>query len=500
MSVQLDQQLINSLAQGIAQGLAQSGTVPGMKTVTGTPTTNWIHGPGGILGSCAIDQQVISARITPMGLSSYLPIQMTRDTNPEFAYITGMESSGAAEPSGVCEDCPSGITQSCMQTAQFGRVCRETKEVDIDRTIERINKGEVDLQLVNDILGIEPRDVMRAVSQPDYRTVLNIATAWGMVEVGGMFQQSLVPMTFQGNPVNNTAGGGYKEFPGLDILISTNKVDIHTGANCQALDSDVKSFDWKDVASVDANGNFRVVSMLSWLEEYVHRNAMRMKLMPASWVWAMREELWYMLTEIWPTAYYTSRGLTAVPPGTSVNVDGVDLTQLRDQMRRGMFLDINGRRWPVVIDDGIFEYNEATGQGNLVAGDFASNIYLIPLSVGPQNMQATYYEAKDYRFTAAEFAAAPGDLLRNEFWTDDGRFMWTVDRQLWCYILAGKIEPRIILRTPMLAGRLDLVKYTPVQHFRDFDEDSDYFVKGGVPSRPAPSLFSDWNLPSTFSR
>lgn len=500
MSVQLDQQLINSLAQGIAQGITQSGMVPGVKTVSGTPTTNWIHGPGGILGSCAIDEQVISARITPMGLSSYLPISMTRDTNPEFAFITGMESSGEAEPVGVCEDCPSGITQSCIQTAQFGRVCRESKEMDIDRTIKRINKGEVDLQLINDILGIEPRDVMRAVSQPDYRTVLNIATAWAMVEVGGMFQQALVPMTFQGNPVNNTAGGGYQEFPGLDILISTNKVDAHTGANCQALDSDVKSFNWQDVASVDANGNFRIVSMLSWLEEYIHRNAVRMKLMPASWVWAMREELWYMLTEIWPTAYYTSRGLTNVPPGTAVNVDGVDLTQLRDQMRRGMFLDINGRRWPVVIDDGIFEYNEATGQGNLVAGEFASNIYLIPLTVGPQNMRATYYEACDYRYTSAEFAAAPGGLLQNEFWTDDGRFLWTTDRQNWCYIILGKVEPRIILKTPMLAGRLDLVKYTPVQHFRDFDEDSDYFVKGGEPSRPAPSLWSDWNLPPGFAR
>jgi len=39
-----------------------------------------------------------------------------------------------------------------------------------------------------------------------------------------------------------------------------------------------------------------------------------------------------------------------------------------------------------------------------------------------------------------------------------------------------------------------------VQHFRDFDEDSDYFVKGGEPSRPAPSLWADWNLPPGFAR
>jgi len=91
-------------------------------------------------------------------------------------------------------------------------------------------------------------------------------------------------------------------------------------------------------------------------------------------------------------------------------------------------------------------------------------------------------------------------LLQNEFWTDDGRFLWTIDRQNWCYVILGKIEPRIILRTPMLAGRLDFVKYTPVQHFREFAQDSDYFVKGGEPSRPAPSLWSDWNLPPSFAR
>ena len=499
MPPQFDNKMAPTLGLAIAQGMMQAGLVGGQKYATGTPTTNWIHGPGGILGSSALDQQIISARITPMGLSSVLPVNMSRDTNPEFGFITGMESSGASEPNGVCEDCPSGITQSCIQIAQFGRVCRETKELDIDRTIERINRGEIDYQLINDILGLQPRDVFQAVQNADWRTVLNVATAWAMIEVGGMFQQALVPMTFQGNPANNTAGGGYKEFPGLDLLISQGYVDAHTGANCAALDADVKDFNWQDVAAVDANGNMRIVSLLSWLEEFVHRNAVRMRLMPASWVWVMREELWFMLTEIWPTGYFTSRGLAAVPPGTAVAVNGTDLTNLRDSMRSGMYLDVNGRRWPVVIDDGIIEYNEATGGGNLVAGQFASNIYLVPVTV-TGGLQATYYETKDYRFTAAEIAAAPGGLLQNEFWTDDGRFLWTLSRVMWCYILAGKIEPRIILRTPMLSGKLENIAYTPVQHFRDFSEDSDYFVKGGEPSRPAPSFYGPWNLPAEYAR
>lgn len=499
MSVQLDTEFGQALGQAIGQAMAQYGGEPGMKGVTGTPTTNWIHGPGGILGSCALDERVISARITPVGLSSVLPVNLTRETNPEFAFITGMESSGDDEPSTVCENCPSGITQSCIQMAQFGRICRETKELDIDRTIKRINRGEIDYTLINDILGINQRDVFQAIESMDFRTILNVATAWAMIEVGGMFQQALVPMTFQGNPANNV-GTGYLEFPGLDLLISQNYVDAHTGANCAALDADVKSFNWQEVNAQDANGNFRIITFMSWLEQFVYYNATRMRLQPATWAFVMREELWYMLTEIWPIAYQTTRNITAaLPSSANVMVDARAETSMRDEMRRGMFIDINGRRHPVVIDDGIVEYNEETGEGNLIAGEFASNIYMVPLTIAG-GMQATFYETLDFRATAAEISAAPGGLMSNRFYTDDGRFLWTLDQSTWCYVLLGKIEPRIILRAPMLSGKIEFVKYTPVQHFRDFDEDSDYFVKGGEPSRPSPSFWAPWNLPSTYSR
>jgi hypothetical protein len=50
-----------------------------------------------------------------------------------------------------------------------------------------------------------------------------------------------------------------------------------------------------------------------------------------------------------------------------------------------------------------------------------------------------------------------------------------------------------VLLTPQLAGRINYVRYAPAQHFRSYDEDSDYFMDGGVVERDAPSLWSDWN-------
>jgi len=264
--------------QALAQALAKAFYEVGQKAPATTAGTNWIHGPGGILASCAIDEQVISARITPRGISRVLPVVPTVDTNPQYAFITGIESAGDSEPTVECATCPSGLTQSCIQTSQFGLVCRETDTLTINRAIERINRGEVDLRLMNDILGLTPEDVFQAIKTANYATILQIATAWAMLEVGVLMQNAFVPMTWQGNPINNI-GTGYAEFPGLDLLISTNYVDALTGANCPALDADVKSFNWQFVNSQQANGTFRIVRALEYMEAYIYHNASRMNML-----------------------------------------------------------------------------------------------------------------------------------------------------------------------------------------------------------------------------
>ena len=95
----------------------------------------------------------------------------------------------------------------------------------------------------------------------------------------------------------------------------------------------------------------------------------------------------------------------------------------------------------------------------------------------------TFIQHKDYRQAQREIVAAHStDVM----WSDAGRFLWTVERIKWCYTLSAKIEPRIVLKVPQLAGRLNHVKYTPRQHFREPWQDSDYFFKGGEDMRAFP--------------
>jgi hypothetical protein len=448
-----------------------------------------MHGPGGLFGIAGLDNQVISARITPMGLASQLQVSASRFTNPEFPYITGIrEVSGQTEPSTKCSTCLSGETKACIQTAQFGYVCRESQEIEIGRTFERINAGEMDLQLVNDILGYED-DPFRSNEGVSPEQAIDIETAWSMVEVGAMFQSALVPMLWQGNPSNNV-GTGYQEFPGLDMLISEDKYDAHTGNACSALDSDLKEFAYNPIDTVNSAGAFLIVRYMMAMADYLKHNAERQMLSPVEWTIAMRPEAWTELLEIWPVAYFSTRELT-LPSGNTNFIDAARVLDLRNQMAQGKYIDIGDTRYNVVTDDGIFE-NTNVNNANTPAGHYASSFYFVPVRY-KGNRNGTYLEYKDYRFANNEIAQLNG---KEDFWvTDNGRFMWTLEKQKWCYTMSGRVEPRVILKVPQLAGKIEHVLYSPESHYRSYDDDSSYFFDGGVTERTSPSLWADWNQP-----
>ena len=76
--------------------------------------------------------------------------------------------------------------------------------------------------------------------------------------------------------------------------------------------------------------------------------------------------------------------------------------------------------------------------------------------------------------------ARDGRISPNEFWTDGGKFLWTVSRTKWCVDWSAKIEPRYRLLTPHLAGRLQNIQWTPIQMFRQPFPTDGYFTDGGL--------------------
>lgn len=460
-------------------------------TPSGTPTTNYMHGPGGIFGVAGLEQDVLSTRVQPRGLAGALPAQGSMRINPLYPYLTGFQAETGTNPDGVCDDpMTAGATKSCIQTAQLGRYSFMTKEIEINRVGQQTDRGEfLDLRPLNPPLltnegGILAQNIN---GMPNLRREVEMA----FLEVGVSFQNLLMQQIYQGNPANNSAGGGFAEFPGLDILIGTNKVDAITGTNCPSLDSDIKDFNYGLVDEVSSGTD--IVEVLTYMWRFLRHNATRMNFDPTEWVITMRSELFFEITAIWPCSYLTYRcAFRDVDGNDRQVVNAKDQVDMRDQMRAGKYLLIDGIRIPVVEDDGIVEETDADNI-NILAGQFASDIYFIPTSVRG-GRASTFFQYLDY--VQGAMIAVQDGRLGDDFWTDGGRFLWHKKPPLnWCTQWVAKIEPRIILLTPQLAGRVQNVRYQPLQHTRSPFPDDPYFVDGGETSRAGPSLFSDWNLP-----
>jgi len=470
----MDKELEKQLVAILEKNSAILEKMSDEKAAAATSTGFELHGVGSIFGSHSIERDVMTAHIRPFGLGARLPKIPTVFQQPFFSTLTGFTATTGAEAATPCADNPYGYLKGCDLTAMFGRVARDTNTIEINEVMLRRNRGDfTDLILHGSLLG-ETGFVPAGMDQSQ---ILNLLTKAEMLTAVINLERVLCGHLWSGSPANNNVGGGYKEFPGLANQIATGQVDAHVNQACPALDSDVKDFGNNDICGTTPD----IVEYVSMLEAYLYYNADRMGMLPWTAVLSMPPEMWYVLTECWPCAYNTLKCERILGGNAEVNVEGTAMINMRDAMRAGMFIDINGRRYPVVTDTCIPV--DAFGLGS-----YRSSIFFVPLTVAG-GFPVTYIEHVDYR------AAQPdANLLRGtqEFWTDDGRYYWAVEYQKWCYKLSVKTEQRVVLRTPHLAGRIDNIVYEPLQHFRSHDPDSPYFADGGVSLRPDETVYAVW--------
>lgn len=436
---------------------------------TNTP----LHGLGGIFSTPGMERDVINAHIRPSGISSILPLIPSVNEDPRFGTLTGFTDVTGSEVTNVCDDAPAGYVKGCNLTARFGLVRRDTQTIDILDTIRRVNRGDMsDLILRGRVLGGTNLAPNISGSESD---ITNIVTLSEMINTAVQTERVLSRQMWQGVlTVSN-------EFKGLDSLVATGHKDADAGVTCSALDSDVKNFNYDLIGGTGRD----IVEYLSMIEFYLRSNAENMGLTPAEWVVVMRPELWFELSAVWPCSYLSSK--CNVNDGSTV-VMGNENIAMRDAMRNGMYIDINGNRYKVVTDTGIFEHNNINSN-KVIPGQYASSIYMIPTSI-VGGLPVTYREYLDYRRASAEIAMLGQGNRGLDFWTDNGIFSWAVTYDKWCIKMHLRTEQRIILRTPQLAGRIDAVKYSPLQHIREPLPTSPYFYDGGVSVRSTATSYT----------
>ena len=432
-----------------------------------------IFQPGGIFSVPGTNRDVFTAMVRKVGgLINDLPLLPGNEDNPRFATLTGYTGTSGDRPDYPCDDSPRGYVKGCYLTARFGRDSQDTGTIEWDQVKRKANRGVFDdLILHGRVLGLTDINI-REINEDQ---LLNVITMSEMIGAAVQMERDLVDQSWQGNPVVQTANGGYKQFPGLDLQIATGQVDAENNVACPALDSDVKDFNYNWVCGTNPS----IVTYVSMLEWYIRHNATRMGFDPAAWKFYMRPDLWFELTACWPCQYNTNRCASSIVGSAAMTVMGDEMVRQRDQMRQSMTIQINGRTYPVGVDDGIHE--EVAGDNAiLLPGEYASSIYMVPLTV-TGGFPVTYREHVDYRLGGDDL-----NYLRGlaEFWTDGGVYSWALEQIKWCYKLSVKTEQRIVLRTPQIAGRIDHVRYSPLQHLREPEPDSPYYADGGVSVRP----------------
>jgi hypothetical protein len=468
-------------ATGVREAHKAAGTTPGR---------DYGHGPGGLFANPALERDLYSAVIAQpfSGLQYILPVRGTTVTDPLHGIITGVTATSGNNPDAPCDDPPkTGLVKLCQHSFPLGLFSRQTDVFNLRYGNRLESRGEnTDFRVFGDPFapGVGPfAPSAPAATAADMANTNDGKVLWAWM-VG--WARDFAELIYTGTPTNNTGGGGYREYYGLESLIGTGYQDAETGVACPAADSIVVNF-----------GNLGVRTDSTALVEKIIQtyyvlgvNAREMNLMPVQWVLTMNESLFYHLTAIWPCAYFTD-GCTTASSSSPVNIDAGDQIRMRDEMRgdlrarTGQHLKIFGQEVPVVIDDALPETNITNDQ-------FYSSLYFIPMTVlGGQPV--TFLEYMDYNRIGVPQIASQWSGTGDFIVTDNGRFLLhKKPASNVCVQVAGWTEPRLIMLTPFLAGRIDNIVYPRLPNLRSGDPDSAYFADGGRTNRAAfaPSYYA----------
>ena len=482
-----------AIGQAILALAGGGGTAVGAKhDVTGAPpATGLIHGPGGLLSYPGVDPLVFHTVVGyKPGVMNSIPTRPSRFMSPLFEMVTGIkaEPEGQSEIDGPCDDAPyGGPMKAGMVTFPFGRYDRSTRQIELNRIGQLNDRAEpMDLQLVGSAAGPNPFGDPANGAFPQ-GAVLRNEVAVVMQERAVALNRILQRQIWRGNPANNAAGGGYKEFAGLELLIQPNWRDALTGLALPSLYPRIRDFNYQRIdGACDA-----AVNEITYMARYTRDLAERTGVGPVRWAFAMRPALFYELTKCWPCSYYTQLCTFGNQATTDIvqNISLTDQTAMRDDMRTNLYLMIDGERWDVILDDTITEYTTTT-DANVTEGCFASDIYLLSMSVAGR--ASLYFDYFDYNNPDLQSALAIGlgPLVRV---LGGGAWLETFRQTNFCVEWQAKIEPRLILRTPWLCGRLENVQYCPLYANRHPDPIDPYWTNGGEVSRPGPSYYPPYD-------
>lgn len=437
-----------------------AGTTPGIQ----------LHGNGGLLATPGMNRQIVNGMILPRGLAGRLRVRPAVTTNEVVGVLTGLTANTGAQNTGACDPAPvAGQFKMCHQTLPFGRQSLESQVLQIDRVGEIVNRGEF---RDNVLVGAPQADNL--LQNVNWNTALQREVEKKMAELYLAFFRTYGKYVYTGNPASTAGNTGFQQYRGLDLQINNDKIDAITGERCPAADSFIFDFNG---AGAQADGP-DVYAVFANAFTNMKRLANQLGMGNVEWALSMRYGAFWALSAMWPCVYQTSNCSVS-----GLTIGGAEQIQMRDQMRAGEYLLIEGERVPVIIDDFITE----TVPG--AVGTYESDVYLVPLRAGGTDL--TYFEYFDLNAEAIQAAnrMAPTGAFEA---IDGGRFLLHRKNPTnECVQVRITERPRLVLAAPHLAARFTNLRYNITIHERDALPGEPYFVNGGSTGTPLQNFYGD---------
>lgn len=451
----------------------------GQKAVTPPPNNIYLHGDGGLLSTNGANPNIFNATLMPSGgLSARIPRLKSTYTQELLGILTGLTESTGAEPTAACEDgTQAGHWKLCYQTLPFGRLVKETPVLQMDRLGEMLNRCElVDARVLGNPFDVMP-PTQPVVLSP--RDILRSEIKKALSELYAALNRDYAPEFWTANPANTAGSEGYIEWFGLDYLIDDGYRDAVTGVVCPAADSVVETFASANIATDGAVTLAAIVDIFYQLQYNIDNMGYSGQVQIAL---VMPNGLFRALTAIWPCVYATDSCSVVAVDGQRVNVSGMDAIELRDSMRNNNYLLIEGRQVPVIIDMSI-PVTEVVGP----PVERESTIYFVPLGTvgGVPTLYWEHFDLSNPMLTEAIGTIAP---LGSYQPLANGTFLLHMKPPTNECIQARIItRPRLVLRTPFLAGKLTNVRWTQSAIERSPFPGAATFVNGGQTGYVAPT-------------
>jgi hypothetical protein len=271
---------------------------------------------------------------------------------------------------------------------------------------------------------------------------------------------------------------------GLQLIVNTGKNDVISGLDCNALDSYLLDYGSNVVG---ATGSTSILAYLAGLIRSIRYRAAGANFSADGLVTnlVMHPAVWEQVAQAVACEY----GLVC-NVGSTTQQDAMRVADVRDRFIGESILRIDGKDYPVVLDNLIPHTVTAYGNGP----KYCSDIYAITTMV--DGREVAWGEYQDFNVTGgralAELKSMFGATLIAV--TDGGRFVHAPTTQGgFCFDVRTVTKPRLIFEMPWLSGRVQNVCVVPVGTYPGPTGSGLYGeVDGGASTKPYLGLYYDW--------